>query len=77
MKYDILGTFRTFLLQKRMYYLMEYLEEHEPLNVLFWYCKGPLSGSYGPKIGQKCMKYDVLGTFRTFSLQEDRNESIF
>ena len=36
--------------------------EYEHLKVLCWYCKGPLRGSYGPKIGQNCMKYDILGT---------------
>ena len=44
------------------------LGEYEPLNVLCWYCKGTLSGSYGPKIGQNCMKYDILGTCGIFSL---------
>ena len=50
--------------------LWRLLGEYEPLNVLWWYCKGPLSGSYGPKIGQNCMKYDILVTFGIFSLQK-------
>ena len=32
------------------------------------YCKGYLSGSFGPIIGQICMKYDNLGTFSLLSL---------
>ena len=38
-------------------YFWRLLGEYEPLKVLCWYCKGPLSGSYSPKIGQNCMKY--------------------
>ena len=53
------------------------LGEYEPLNVLRWYCKGTLSGSYGPKIGQNCMKYDILALFCHFHAEKDRNESIF
>ena len=45
--------------------LWRLLGEYEPFKVLCWWCKGLLSGSYGPKIGQNCMKYDILGTFRT------------
>ena len=84
MKYDILGTFRAFLLQKRqelinflvvLFYGV--LGEYLPFKVLRWQCKGPLSGSYGHKIGRNCMKYDILGTFRAFVLEKDRNESIF
>jgi len=50
--------------------LWRLLGEYEPLNVLWWYCKGPLCGSYGPKIGQNCMKYVILVTFGIFSLQK-------
>ena len=51
-------------------YLWKLFGEYEHLKVLCWYCKGPLSGSYGPEIGQNCMKYDILGTFQTFSLKK-------
>ena len=50
--------------------LWSILEEYEPFNVLPWYFMGLLSGSYGPKIGQNCMKYDIFDTFRSFSLQK-------
>ena len=50
--------------------LWSILGDFEPCNVLCWYCTGLLSGSYGPKIGQNCMKYDILGTFQTFSLRK-------
>ena len=53
------------------------LGEYEPFNMLLQQCKGLLSGSYGPKTGQNCMKYEVLGTVRTFSLQKIGNKSIF
>ena len=53
------------------------LGEHEPFNMLLQQCKGLLSGSYGPKTGQNCMKYEVLGTVRTFLLQKIGNKSIF
>ena len=44
--------------------------EHEQVNVLRRLYKGLLSGSYGPKIGQICIKYDIFDTFRSFSLQK-------
>ena len=47
------------------------LGEYEPFNMLLQQCKGLLSGSYGPKTGQNCMKYEVLGTVRTFSLMHE------
>ena len=46
------------------------LGEYEPFKVLCWWCKGLLSGSCGPKIGQNCMQYDIVGTFQIFSLQK-------
>ena len=59
--------------------LLRLLGEYEPSSVLYCYCKRLSSGigAYGPKIGQNYMKYDILGTFRTFSLKKDRNESIY
>ena len=57
--------------------LWSILGEYEPFNVLLWQCMGLLSGSYGPKIGQNCMKYDILGTFRTFSLQKRQKRICF
>ena len=56
--------------------LWSILGEYEPFNILR-YCKGLLSGSYGPKIGQNCMKYDILALFKHFCYKKDRNESIF
>ena len=71
MKYDILGTFRTFSLTSKKTDMNPFsgstnlwtiLGEYEPFNMLLRQCKGLLSGSYGPKTGQNCMKYEVLGT---------------
>ena len=39
--------------------LWSILGEHESFNVLRRQYKGFLSGSYGPKIGKICMKYDI------------------
>ena len=50
--------------------LWRLLGEYEPLNVLCWSFKVPLGVSYIPKIGQNYMKYDILGTFRTFLIQK-------
>ena len=50
--------------------LWRLLGECEPLKVLYWYCKGPMSWSFGPKIGQICMKFDILGTFGIFFLKK-------
>ena len=33
-----------------------------------------MSGSYGPKIGQNSMKYDILSTMDHFHLKKYRNE---
>ena len=50
--------------------LWSILGEYEPFRVLFWKYQGHLNGSYDPKIGQNCMKYDIFGTFWAFSLQK-------
>ena len=50
--------------------LWSILGEYEPFNVLPWYCKGLLSGSYGPKIGQNCMKYDILALLCHFHFKK-------
>ena len=50
--------------------LWRLLREYELLIVLFGYCKGPLSGSYGSEIGQNCMKYDIWALFEHFCFKE-------
>ena len=46
--------------------LRRLLGEYEPFNALYCYCKGLLSLSYGPKIGQNYMKYDFWALFKHF-----------
>ena len=48
------------------------LEYMSPKKVHCRSCKGPLSGLHIPKIGQNCMNYDILGTFRTFLIQRSK-----
>ena len=33
-----------------------------------------MSGSYGPKIGQNGMKYDILALFGHFHIKKDKND---
>ena len=57
--------------------LRRLLGEYEPFNALYCYCKGLLSLSYGPKIGQNYMKYDFWVLFKQFPLAKVRNEYFF
>ena len=87
MKFDILGDFSNISTSQKLEMntfsistiLRRLLGEFEPSSVFYCYCKelSSWSWAYGPKIGQNCIKYDVLGTFRRFHFKKDRNESIF
>ena len=87
MKFDILGDFSNISTSQKLEMntfsistiLRRLLGEFEPSSVFYCYCKelSSWSWAYGPKIGQNCIKYDVLGTFRWFHFKTDRNGSIF
>ena len=57
--------------------LWSILVEYGPFEVLCWYCKGPLSGSYYPKIGQNYMQYDLWALIVYLHFMKVKNEYDF